>query len=107
MSFIHGENKVTSERFLAHLNLQKILGVSADQIIGYIDAGELEAINTSRSTKRRFRISPESFKRFCDSRSSQASKVQVSVRANAICKGHQELRLNAETLPGESDRVSR
>ncbi len=43
------------EKYLTPPEIAKILGVSADQVLCYIDRGELEAVNTSLSTRRRLK----------------------------------------------------
>ena len=64
--------------FISPPQLAKRLGVKSLKIIQFIDDGELEAVNLSRGTVPRYRISEEAIQRFLASKSS-ASKAATAV----------------------------
>lgn len=48
-----------------------LLGCGDDSVRSFINSGELRAVNTSLGDRPRWRISPEDFARFCESRSNK------------------------------------
>lgn len=64
---------MTNERFLSPPQIAKILGISPDKVLAFIHKGELKAVNTSLSDRSRWKVDPDDFKTFCDSRSNRAS----------------------------------
>ncbi len=60
---------MTEERFLTPPQVAKILGVGPDKVAAFIARGELIAVNASLSTRPRWKVAPESLRKFLDSRS--------------------------------------
>ena len=60
---------MTDERFLTPPQIAKVLGVGPDKVAAFIERGELIAVNTSLSTRPRWKVDPESLRRFLESRS--------------------------------------
>lgn len=60
---------MTDERFLTPPQIAKVLGVGPDKVAAFIERGELIAVNTSLSTRPRWKVAPEALQRFLESRS--------------------------------------
>lgn len=60
-----------TEKFWTPPRLARILGVGPDQILSFIRAGELKAVNTSLTGRARWKIDPRDLQKFLDARSNQ------------------------------------
>ena len=58
-------------KYLSPPKVADILGCGTEKILAFIDRGELRAINTSLGNRPRWKIRPEDFDAFCESRASQ------------------------------------
>jgi len=56
-------------KFMTAPSVAKILGIGAEQVLAYIARGELRAVNTSLGDRPRWKIDPEDFDKWCQSRS--------------------------------------
>ena len=57
------------KRFLTPPQIAKILGTDCNQILAFIQRGELRAVNTSLGQRCRWKIDPQDFDLFKESRS--------------------------------------
>ncbi len=55
-------------RFLTPPQVAKILGVSKEHVVKYIDTGELQAMNTSLGDRPRWKVNPIDLESFVKSR---------------------------------------
>ena len=60
------------EKWFTAPKVGKILGIGSEAVLDFIRRGELRAINTSRGERPRWKISPQDFELFCQSRSNQS-----------------------------------
>lgn len=60
---------IKSDQFLTPPQIARLLRVGVDHVHTFIRSGELKAVNLSRSSRPRWKISPENFQRFLDARS--------------------------------------
>lgn len=74
------------KQFLTAPAVAKILGTGAEQVLTYIQRGELRAINTSLGNRPRWKIDPADFDRFCESRSSKPKVAATPSRRRNIPK---------------------
>ena len=82
---------MTDERFLTPPQIAKLLGVSVDKVAAFIERGELKAVNTSLGRSRpRWKVEPEAFRRFCDSRSNQPKPATKTRKRSSIPKPGRE-----------------
>ena len=78
---------MTDKRFLTPPQIAKLLGVSVEKIGAFIERGELQAVNTSLGSMRpRWKVDPEAFRRFCDSRSNQPKPEPTNRKRSSIPK---------------------
>ena len=60
------------KRFLTPPQIGKILGVSKEHVVKFINRGELRAVNTSLKDRPRWKVSQENFDAFMKSRSNES-----------------------------------
>lgn len=58
-----------NDRFMSPPQVAKLLGVGADKVVGFIQRGELQAVNLSMADRPRWKIEPAALRRFIESRS--------------------------------------
>jgi hypothetical protein len=81
---------MTDERFLTPPQIAKLLGVGVDKVAAFIERGELIAVNTSLASKPRWKIEPESLRRFLTSRSNAPKTAPKTRKRSDIPKPTRE-----------------
>ncbi|MFN7842743.1 MAG: helix-turn-helix domain-containing protein [Pirellula sp.] len=76
------------KQFLSPPRVAEILGCGVEKVHAYINRGELRAINTSLGDRPRYKIDPDDFDAFCESRASQ--KPQAAQKRRSVPKASKD-----------------
>ena len=75
-------------QYLTPPRVAEILGCGTEKILAFIERGELRAINTSLGDRPRWKIKPDDFDAFCESRASQ--KPQAAQKRRSVPKASKD-----------------
>lgn len=75
---------MTVTSFLSPPQVARILRTGSDQVLKFIDLGELKATNLSLHNRPRWKINPADLQAFLDKRSNQADVKPKRVRAEFV-----------------------